>query len=126
MAIYGRASPKNFSSIHQTIAELSISQWHFTAFLYIHHFSKDGFNSSTTWWTLIKCILVIAIMQGYTMNRCPGRQNSIKNGEIRVGILTKIKSGKAHIFTIFISVSLSTIINALEIYGFLTPLAFLR
>jgi hypothetical protein len=30
----------------------------------------------------------------------PDRQNSKKNGEIRVEILTKIKSGKAHIFRI--------------------------
>jgi hypothetical protein len=40
-----------------------------------------------------------------------------KNGEIRVEILTKIKSGKAHIFTIFISISLSTVINASTIYA---------
>jgi hypothetical protein len=38
-----------------------------------------------------------------------------KNCEIRVEIWTKIKSGKAYILTIFISVSLSTVINALTI-----------
>ncbi len=47
----------------------------------------------------------------------PGRQNYKKNGEIRVEILTKIKFGKAHIFPIFISVSLSTVIDASTIYA---------
>jgi len=55
-----------------------------------------------------------------TFRNCyPDRQNSKKNGEIRVEILTKIKSGKAHIFPIFISVSFSTVINASKIYAFL-------
>jgi hypothetical protein len=40
-----------------------------------------------------------------------------KNGTLRVEILTKIISGKAHIFSIFISVSLPTVINASTIYA---------
>lgn len=49
--------------------------------------------------------------------QCPDRHNSKTNGDIHEKLLTKIKSGKAHIFTTFISVSLSTVIDASTIYA---------
>ena len=50
---------------------------------------------------------------------CQGRQKPKNNGEIRVEILTRKQSGKAHILTNFISVRFSTQINAFKINEFL-------